>query len=117
MTGKFLLPQIIDCHAHVGNLKGTTASPDNYTAENVKRHLQKFQRFGVGAILSMGTEQPLGIPLHDSSKAGLIPGEEIGIDQTKAVTAKADSAAIEDSGNGPGKGAVRMRLPLPAKQP
>ncbi|HEY6901352.1 MAG TPA: hypothetical protein VI233_11935, partial [Puia sp.] len=28
-TGKFIMPEIIDCHSHVGNLKGTTTSPDN----------------------------------------------------------------------------------------
>jgi imidazolonepropionase-like amidohydrolase len=74
MTGKYLMPTLIDCHAHVGNLKGTTTSPDNYTDENVRRQLKKFQSFGVAAILSMGTEQPVGIPLRDSSKLGLIPG-------------------------------------------
>jgi len=74
MTGKFLMPTIIDCHSHVGNLKGTTTTGDNYTAENVKRQLRKFQNFGVAAILSMGTEQPIGISIRDSSRAGLIPG-------------------------------------------
>jgi imidazolonepropionase-like amidohydrolase len=74
MTGKFLMPTIIDCHSHVGNLKGSTTSGDNYTDENVRRQLKKFQSFGVAAILSMGTEQPIGISIRDSSKAGLIPG-------------------------------------------
>lgn len=73
-TGKFIMPEIIDCHSHVGNLKGTSTSGDNYTPENVRRHLAKFQDYGIGAVLSMGTEQPIGISLRDSSKAGLIPG-------------------------------------------
>jgi imidazolonepropionase-like amidohydrolase len=74
MTGKYLLPPIIDCHSHVGNLKGTTTSGENYTSANVRRQLLRFQNFGVAAILSMGTEQPLGIVLRDSSKAGWIQG-------------------------------------------
>jgi imidazolonepropionase-like amidohydrolase len=74
MTGKYLMPEIIDYHTHVGNLKGTTTSGENYTDENVRRQLQKFQDFGVAAILSMGTEQPIGVAIRDSSKAGLIPG-------------------------------------------
>ena len=74
MTGKYLMPSIIDCHTHVGNLKGTTTSADNYTSENVRRQLQKFQDFGIATILSMGTEQPIGVAIRDSSKAGLIPG-------------------------------------------
>jgi imidazolonepropionase-like amidohydrolase len=74
MTGKYLMPSIIDCHTHVGNLKGTTTSGDNYTPENVRRQLQKFQDFGIADILSMGTEQPIGVSIRDSSKAGQIPG-------------------------------------------
>src|SRR6202012_1127403 len=74
MTGKYLIPALIDCHSHVGNLKGTTTSSDNYTDENVRHQLKRFQDFGVDAILSMGTEQPLGVAIRDSSKAALIPG-------------------------------------------
>src|ERR1700743_1187885 len=36
MTGNFIMPAIIDCHSHVGTLKGTTTSGDNYTSNNVK---------------------------------------------------------------------------------
>jgi imidazolonepropionase-like amidohydrolase len=74
MTGKYMMPTIIDCHSHVGNLRGTTTSGDNYTPENVRNQLRRFQNFGVGAILSMGTEQPIGVSIRDSSKAGKIPG-------------------------------------------
>jgi imidazolonepropionase-like amidohydrolase len=74
MTGKYIMPSIIDCHSHVGNLKGTTTSGDNYTPANVRRQLLKFQNFGVAAILSMGTEQPVGVGLRDSSKAGWVQG-------------------------------------------
>ena len=51
MAGKYLMPAIIDCHTHVGNLKGTTTSGENYTPENVRRQLQKFQDFGIATIL------------------------------------------------------------------
>src|ERR1700733_3687343 len=74
MTGKYIMPEIINCHGHVGNLKGTTTSGENYTSGNVRRQLLQYQDYGVGAILSMGTEQPVGIQLRDSSQAGLIPG-------------------------------------------
>ena len=74
MTGKYLMPAIIDCHSHVGNLRGTTTSGDNYTDENVRQQLKRFQDFGIDAILSMGTEQPLGVAIRDSSRKGQIPG-------------------------------------------
>jgi imidazolonepropionase-like amidohydrolase len=74
MTGKYLMPQLISCHSHVGNVLDTTASSDNYTRENVLRQLKQYEDYGVGAILSMGTEQPLGISIREDSRAGLIPG-------------------------------------------
>jgi len=73
-SDKFIMPEIIDCHTHVGNLKGTSTSSDNYSSENVRRQLLHFQDYGVGAILSMGTEQPMGVAIRDSSRNGLIPG-------------------------------------------
>ena len=74
MSGKYLMPQLISCHSHVGNLRDTIASSNNYTRENVLRQLKKYEDYGVGAILSMGTEQPLGISIREDSRAGLIPG-------------------------------------------
>jgi len=74
MTGKFLMPQLISCHSHVGNVKDTIATSANYTRENVLRQLKQYEDYGVGAILSMGTEQPLGISIREDSRAGLIPG-------------------------------------------
>lgn len=73
-SGKFIMPMIIDCHSHIGNLKGTTTTGENYTPENVRHQLAQFQDYGIAAILSMGTEQPIGIKLRDSSRAGQIPG-------------------------------------------
>ena len=73
-SDKYIMPEIIDCHTHVGNLKGTSTSSDNYSSGNVRRQLLLFQDYGVGAILSMGTEQPLGVAIRDSSRNGLIPG-------------------------------------------
>jgi len=74
MSGKWLMPQLISCHSHVGNLKDTIASSANYTRANVLRQLKQYEDYGVGAILSMGTEQPLGISIREDSRAGLIPG-------------------------------------------
>jgi imidazolonepropionase-like amidohydrolase len=74
MTGKYLMPQLISCHSHVGIIRDTTSSSDNYTRDNVIRQLRLYQDYGVGAILSMGTDQPIGISIRDDSRAGLLPG-------------------------------------------
>jgi imidazolonepropionase-like amidohydrolase len=74
MEGHFIMPLISNAHGHLGNVKDTTASSANYTSANVRNQLQRYLRYGVGAVLSMGTEQPLGVAIRDSSREGLIPG-------------------------------------------
>jgi imidazolonepropionase-like amidohydrolase/quinol monooxygenase YgiN len=77
MRGKYLMPQLINMHGHLGILKDTTMSASNYTPANIKHQLLRYQQYGVGTVVSMGTEQPSIIALRDSSRAGHIPGATI----------------------------------------
>lgn len=78
LTGKTVMPSLTCAHAHVGTLKGTTSSADNYTRENLLRHLKKYQDYGVNAVLAMGTDRPLIFDgLIDSTQAGLLPGARL----------------------------------------
>ena len=74
MTGKFIMPLLINGHGHLGILKDTATAAANYTSENVRHQLARYLDYGVGEILSMGTEQPLGLAIRDSSRRGLIYG-------------------------------------------
>jgi imidazolonepropionase-like amidohydrolase len=78
LTGKTVMPSLVCAHAHVGTLKGTTSSADNYTRENLLRHLKKYQDYGVSAVLAMGTDRPLIFGgFRDSTTAGLLPGARL----------------------------------------
>ena len=74
MSGKTIMPLLISGHEHIGLLKGNTSTADNYTHENVVRQLRRYLHYGVGTVLSLGTDQPLVYSLRDSSRRGLIPG-------------------------------------------
>ncbi|HWV30177.1 MAG TPA: amidohydrolase family protein [Dyadobacter sp.] len=78
LNGKTVMPSLICAHAHVGTLKGTTSSADNYTRENLLRHLKKYEDYGVSAVLAMGTDRPLIFNgFIDSTQAGLLPGARL----------------------------------------
>ncbi|WP_106595158.1 amidohydrolase family protein [Dyadobacter jiangsuensis] len=78
LSGKTVMPSLICAHAHVGTLKGTTSSADNYTRENLLRHLKKYENYGVSAVLAMGTDRPLIFNgFIDSTQAGLLPGARL----------------------------------------
>jgi imidazolonepropionase-like amidohydrolase len=68
---------MINGHCHLGLLKGDNSSPNNYTRENILRHLEKYEQFGVGRVLCLGTDQEIIFPLRDSSQNGLLPGATI----------------------------------------
>ena len=78
LTGKTVMPSLICAHAHVGTLKGTTSSADNYTRDNLLRHLKKYEDYGVSAVLALGTDRPLIFNgFTDSTQAGLLPGARL----------------------------------------
>lgn len=77
LSGKYLMPLINDCHAHLGILKDTTMSSANYTPENIHRHLQRFEAYGVGAVLCMGTDHMEIFPLRQTSRHDSLTGASI----------------------------------------
>ena len=56
LTGKTVMPGLVDAHAHLGYRKGTTFSADNFTRENILDQLNQFAHWGVSAVLSTGTD-------------------------------------------------------------
>src|SRR3989454_1793591 len=55
LTGKTVMPALIDAHVHMGYRKGLDFSQNNYTRENLSDILDRFAYYGVGAILEAGT--------------------------------------------------------------
>jgi imidazolonepropionase-like amidohydrolase len=74
LSGKTIMPEIINCHGHLGLLKGTKMSAENYTKENVERQLLQYQDYGVGAVLVMGTDRDEAYQWREESHEGKLPG-------------------------------------------
>ena len=58
LTGKFVMPGIINLHGHLGNTKGMVQDPNNFTRENLEANLRTYAAYGVTSVLSMGADQP-----------------------------------------------------------
>jgi imidazolonepropionase-like amidohydrolase len=56
LTGKVVIPALIDAHAHLGYMKGLTIGPQNYTEENLLDHLQRHAYHGVAAGSTWGSD-------------------------------------------------------------
>ena len=59
LTGKTVMPALINVHAHIGYEKYTSAEgdsrPEHFTAENIVDHLQREAFYGVGTVLDAGS--------------------------------------------------------------
>ncbi len=55
LSGKTVMPALLDDHVHMGYRSGESFSADHYTAQNLLDTLDRFAYFGVAAILETGT--------------------------------------------------------------
>ncbi len=56
LTGKTVMPMLVSYHGHVGYQRGLSYEAENYTRDNVIDHLNRYAYYGVGTILSLGTD-------------------------------------------------------------
>ena len=55
LTGKTVMPALIDAHVHLGYRKGLSFTAENYTRETILDTLDRFAYCGVAAVLEAGT--------------------------------------------------------------
>jgi imidazolonepropionase-like amidohydrolase len=56
LSGKTVIPALVDAHSHIGYMKDLSSGPQNYTRENILEHLHRFAYFGVAASQAMGSD-------------------------------------------------------------
>lgn len=62
LTGKFVMPGIIDSHVHLGLVDGIAQDLKYYTRENVERQLRLYAAYGVTSVQVLGTDKD---EIHD----------------------------------------------------
>ena len=70
LTGKFVMPGIINLHGHLGNTLELTQDPKNFTRENVEKQLKLYASYGVTSVVSMGTDGDLIFPIRAEQRTG-----------------------------------------------
>ncbi len=71
LSGKYVMPGMINLHGHVSIVSGLTQDPKRfYTRENVEKNLKIYASYGVTSVVSMGTDQPLVYQLRDEQRRG-----------------------------------------------
>jgi imidazolonepropionase-like amidohydrolase len=68
--GKTIIPGLINAHGHVGETQGMRTGPQFYTAENVKKQLELYARYGITTVFSLGGDQEPSFRLRDEQFSG-----------------------------------------------
>jgi len=69
LTGKFVMPGIINLHGHLGATVDLDQSADHLTADNVGKNLKAYASYGVTTVLSMGTDKDFVLDMRNKQRA------------------------------------------------
>ncbi len=65
VSGRTLMPGLINAHGHVNNVRGLEADPSFYTEEHVEHQLGLYARYGITTVFSLGGDGPAGVAVRD----------------------------------------------------
>src|SRR5262245_15995516 len=80
LTGKTVMPALIDAHGHPGFQRGLTYSAANFTRENIIDDLNRALYFGVAVVQSQGIEKgEIAYQIRAEQEAGKLGGARLRI--------------------------------------
>ena len=78
LTGKTVMPTMVDLHGHVGFVDGMSFDSANYTREVITDQLDRYAYHGVGVIVSLGTDPgELAFEIKADQEAGAQGGARL----------------------------------------
>jgi imidazolonepropionase-like amidohydrolase len=77
LTGRTIMPGLVNAHGHLGLTKGDSLNPENYNHDNVAKQLAQYEGYGVTGVLSLGLNRVILYDWRNEQKAGKLPGADI----------------------------------------
>ena len=65
LSGRFVIPGLVNAHGHVGETRGLRSGPELYDRENVLAQLRLYARYGITTVTSLGGDRDEGFRLRD----------------------------------------------------
>jgi imidazolonepropionase-like amidohydrolase len=70
LSGKYVMPGIINLHGHLGNVKGLVQDAKNYTRQNLEDQLRTYAAYGVTTVMSMGSDNEIAFKVRSEQRSG-----------------------------------------------
>ncbi|MDP6582009.1 MAG: amidohydrolase family protein [Vicinamibacterales bacterium] len=78
LTGKTVMPTLVDLHGHVGFVDDLSFDNANYTREIITDQLDRYAYHGVGTIVSLGTDPgDIAFEIQADQQAGTLGGARL----------------------------------------
>lgn len=65
VSGKYLIPGLINAHGHVGMARGLETGPEIHSRDNVLEQLRLYAAYGITTVISLGDEPPEAFAVRD----------------------------------------------------
>src|SRR5579859_5846650 len=70
LSGKFVMPGIIDSHVHIGMMHDVTQDEKYETPENVQADLKQYAAYGITSVQVLGTDKDFVLDLRNQQRKG-----------------------------------------------
>ena len=75
LTGRTVMPAMVNAHSHLGWEKYSSWGSENFTRENLIDHLYRHAYYGVGTVISTGSDkEEIALQVQRDQRLGLIGG-------------------------------------------
>ena len=75
LTGRTVMPALVNTHAHLGWERYTSWGSENFTRENLVDHLHRHAYYGVGTIISTGSDlEEIALEVRLAQRMGEVGG-------------------------------------------
>ncbi len=93
VTGKTIIPGLINAHGHVGDTKGLEAG--HYSGDNVLAQLRLYARYGITTVMSLGGDSEPSIQLRNAQDTSSLDRARLYVAGT-VITAETPAAARKE---------------------
>ena len=116
LSGRFVIPGLVNAHGHVGETRGLRSGPELYDRENVLAQLGLYARYGITTVISLGGDRDDGFRLRDEQETPAldrarlyVAGPVIDAKTPEAARAQVDGARRAQAGLGEDPGGRHAR--------
>jgi imidazolonepropionase-like amidohydrolase len=109
LSGKFVIPGLINTHGHVGDTRGLDAG--HYSGENVLRQLRLYARYGVTTVNSLGGDEAVAVAMRNEQDSDSLDRARIYVAGTVVSGATPEEAvAVVDENVAMGVDVIKIRV-------